>query len=485
GAYIQGEYKFSDAFKLIGAIRGDYHDPLDEIQVSPRVALVYKPSARHTIRGTFNRAFNTPSTLNLSLDLSNGLVPNGINIRGIGNPGGYNYVRDENEDVLFMNPYDNQYYSPFTNINNNIFWNSFQNTLGGLLAAGAGLPTSIFQSILDELFSGMNVLSRDIDLVAIDYANVATGGDASDPRNQFNLGSLSDFGAVKSEITQTYELGYKGLLLNDRLFLNIDVYHTTRINPRTGLETVAPSIVYDNVQLLSALGADAAGGLLHDNLAAFESASADLYATLVASLDGQGFGSTTPNGSIHDEFLVIAVGGNNQLTLGTVSPENEDVGVGIGPDAILTYRNLDTSYSVIGTDIGFTFLATDDIALSGSFSYVSKDSIPVAAAAGGFVSLNAPKYKFSLGYDHEVGKSGITLGATYRWSAGFYANDAIYIGEVDPYNLLDLRVAYRPTWSPNTQFALDMSNALGKPYRTYPSIPMIGRLTMFRIGHTF
>lgn len=487
GAYLQGEYKFNDKWKAVAAGRVDYHDPLDQFNYSPRAALVYKPAPKHTLRATYNRAFNTPSVLNIALDLSNGLIPNGINVRGVGNPSGYDYFRDDMGLAQMLNPYNGMYYNPTVNDNNLLFWNQFQGALGALLADGAGLPPAIFDLVLSEIYSGLPGQVGDIDLLAIDYANVASGiGDgSSDPRNQFDIGQLQDFEEVRSELTQTYEIGYKGLLANDRLFLNVDLYATTKINPRTGLETVAPSIIFDSEQLAAILGPNEAGGLLYDNLAAFEANSADLYATLVASLDGQGFGSSTPNGSIWDEFVVLTVGGNEQLTLGTVAPLLPGDSSLVGADAILTYRNLDTSYTVFGTDIGFTFLATDDISVSGSLSYISRDSIPVPAAAGGFVSLNAPKFRFSLGYDQNIPRIGISLGATFRYSAGFYANDAIYVGDVAPYNVLDARISYQPKWSENTRFVCDVSNVTGKKYRTYPNIPAIGRLTMFKVQHTF
>ena len=68
GGYVQGEYEFSPKFKLVGATRLDYHDVIDEYQVSPRLAFLYKPDPKHTIRATYNKAFSTPSSLSLSLD---------------------------------------------------------------------------------------------------------------------------------------------------------------------------------------------------------------------------------------------------------------------------------------------------------------------------------------------------------------------------------------------------------------------------------
>ncbi len=479
GVYVQGEYKFSDAWKFVLAGRVDYHDPLEEFQVSPRVALVYKPAPEHTMRATYNRAFSTPSTLNIALDLSNGLIPNGINVRGIGNPNGYSYERDETGLPLFLNPYNDQYYSPFTNSNNSLFWGTFQNTLAGLLAEGAGLPPLIFQGILDVLLNGMSAASGNIDIIGVDYAGVATGGTVAD--NTFDIASLKDFGKIESSITQTVELGYKGLLADQKLFLTVDGFMTMIDNFVTPLTNVAPSMIFDPTQLSGALGPNAPGGLLFDNLAAFEAASASLYATLVGSLDGQGFGSDIPNGSIWDEFAVIVGGANQQLTLGTVAPNDTLVGV----DAILTYRNLDEQVRIFGADVGATYLINRDASMSASFSWINRDSIVVEGAAGGYIALNAPKYKFSLGYDHRLPKTGLTFGGTFRWNDGFPANSAIYVGQVASYNVLDVRMSYQPNFAKNSRMIVDMSNALGIEYRTFPGAPNIGRLTMVKLQHTF
>ena len=55
---VSAEYKTMDGkLTFLGALRLDYQDRIQEVQVSPRAAIVYKPAARHTFRGTYNRAF--------------------------------------------------------------------------------------------------------------------------------------------------------------------------------------------------------------------------------------------------------------------------------------------------------------------------------------------------------------------------------------------------------------------------------------------
>jgi len=46
-------------------------------------------------------------------------------------------------------------------------------------------------------------------------------------------------------------------------------------------------------------------------------------------------------------------------------------------------------------------------------------------------------------------------------------------------------MSYQPNFSKNSRLIIDMSNALGIEYRTFPGAPTIGRLTMVKLQHTF
>src|SRR5687767_245694 len=85
GGYLQTEIRLSDMFDLVAAGRVDDHSELEDPVFSPRAALVFKADTGHTLRFTYNRAFNTPTTNNLFLDLvAQKLGP--YNVRTIGVP---------------------------------------------------------------------------------------------------------------------------------------------------------------------------------------------------------------------------------------------------------------------------------------------------------------------------------------------------------------------------------------------------------------
>ena len=65
-------------------------------QTSPKVGLLYKPSENHTFRLTAARAFNTPSSQGLYLNLKAAQY-SVFEVKARGNKDGYNYIRDEDD----------------------------------------------------------------------------------------------------------------------------------------------------------------------------------------------------------------------------------------------------------------------------------------------------------------------------------------------------------------------------------------------------
>jgi len=64
--YGQLEYRFTAGLKAVAAARWD-RNTLHDDQISPKFALVYSPFPNHTIRATFNRAFQAPNYSELFL----------------------------------------------------------------------------------------------------------------------------------------------------------------------------------------------------------------------------------------------------------------------------------------------------------------------------------------------------------------------------------------------------------------------------------
>jgi iron complex outermembrane receptor protein len=74
-AFSQFEYKLSDQVKAVAAARFDVGGLIDA-QFSPKAALVYSPSNRHSFRLTYNKAFQTPNYSEYFLNVAAGAPAN-------------------------------------------------------------------------------------------------------------------------------------------------------------------------------------------------------------------------------------------------------------------------------------------------------------------------------------------------------------------------------------------------------------------------
>ena len=97
GAYLQSSTKISDKLDLILALRGDYNSVVEKIQMSPRFAVVAKPSPTSSFRATYNRSFSSPDATGYFLDLVAASL-GGLNVRARGGANRFTYAR--NPDYL-------------------------------------------------------------------------------------------------------------------------------------------------------------------------------------------------------------------------------------------------------------------------------------------------------------------------------------------------------------------------------------------------
>ena len=94
GAYIHSTTRFSPKLDLVLALRYDTHSRLDDAHLSPRAALVWKPKESQSFRVTYNRAFSTPTSNNLFLDITaaSNVLRNAVQRAALGVPeGGFHF----------------------------------------------------------------------------------------------------------------------------------------------------------------------------------------------------------------------------------------------------------------------------------------------------------------------------------------------------------------------------------------------------------
>ena len=489
GGYAQAEYKLNEKYIFLAALRVDYQDRISEVQFSPRAAFVYKPTPRHTLRATYNRAFSAPTSLNFSLDLLNATSPAGYGIRGIGNATGYQFQRDDGGNLIFQpnsligTPAAPRAWNDFSgNLNNNLFEN-YVLAIANQLASATGLD--LFGQVLplvNTLTAGIDVSGvgrAGVDLV--DYVGSENPSTSVDGGSGVNLNNWEDRDAVESTITQTYELGYKGIIKN-KLFLTADLYYTRIDNFTSPLTNVTPTVIFEEDEFISTISPT-----IQNNLDALETADPTTYNIVLGLLDGNADYGGTANGSALDEIQNVMAGINAQIGLGNVltdDPAN-------GNDLLISYVNLGM-VDVFGFDIGATYIPMDELSINWAFSHVNKDRIPLAGAAGGFIGLNAPRWKTALGVDYDNQDIGIGASLNWRWQDAFPANSAVYIGDVFAHNFIDFGLRYSKDFidGHTTTFGVDVTGFEGFlkdewKFQPFPGTPFGNGLAMFRVQHHF
>ncbi len=426
GGYLQSETRLSPMFDLVLALRGDDHSELEDPVFSPRAALVFKPDTGHTVRFTYNRAFNTPTTNNLFLDLiAQQLGP--YNVRTVGVPqSGLQFRRNctaVNGNTLCMK-------SPFTPA-----------ALGGPLQY---LPPDVtnFWAVAQGVAAqaGVNISS----VPRPTAAQVPTVMFARNAENQpfvVQPGDVRDIGRLKPTITSTYEVGYNGLVA-ERLRFAADVYFEKKTDFVGPLIVETPTTHFAGPQL--------AGYLIANGIAPAQAAVA---ATAIAS---------TP--------------------IGVVTPDNQ---LTQAPELILTYRNFG-DLDRWGADFAFDVLMTDRVSLNGSYSFVNKNFFPRSEVGGvSDVALNAPKNKAALGVAYREQPTGFTVDLRGRWIETFPMNSGVFVGRIESYTVMDASAAYRLPFASNTILSVNVQNLFGDKHREFIGAPELGRLILSQLQVTF
>ena len=277
GAYLQTDYKLSDMFKFVGAIRVDDHSRLDKASWSPRAGLVYQPNSNNSFRGTYNRAFSTPDNNTLFLDIlqlqdvfgiGSKFLPSigynaGIDIHVQGVPStGFNWRYDNSGNPQFRStfaPLAGMTSSDFINFNDPLFTNVMWSLGSGATISGLAADTTIPQSI------------RDILVPAVSGVTPATVTGVNNTLMTFNpdiegfdpstIADIVNIDPLRPTITETFEFGYKGII-NDRIQFSADFYRTKKFDFIGPLTIETPNVFLDPATLAAALAVDFAAGTM-------------------------------------------------------------------------------------------------------------------------------------------------------------------------------------------------------------------------------
>ena len=500
GGYLQSETTLTDQLDLVLALRYDYHNRLEDLEASPRAALVFKPADTQTLRLTYNKAFSTPTTNDLYLDLvsvrdafgigtlfeqSLGFRPN-IDVRAQGTyqkgGSGFTFRRGEDGRPLFRSPFaplagldGSQYLALDDPLVTNLMWGvgrsavmgpllgqleqlavPFLQQLQGLEAAEAQAEASrlaqAIPALIPEQLPGLRNALKSLDLATGDF-------------RPFDLDStdVRDVPPIKSKITQTYELGYKGIV-GQRLVVAADFYRTEIEDFIGSLGVETPNVFLDAESLEAALEAGIDAALQDPNNAE--------VAAMFGLLDQEALGGNG-NGLLGDELAPLVASGAARIPFGTITPEEAP-----DPHAVmLTYRN-QGDVTLHGLDLSLAFYPSEAWEVAGSYSYVDDNYFEDLN-----LSLNAPQHKGALSTRYNFGELGLQAGGRVRYNGDFRFNSGAYVGDVDAYSVLDLNASYR--WPCNRVLRVEVSNVLNNGYKAVFGAPEIGRLVFAEVGIGF
>lgn len=446
GVFLQSETAFGAKTSLVLAGRFDKHNHLEEMMFSPRTALILKPASNHSLRFSYNRAFNTPGTNNLFLDILSEVISSplpepfprtllAIRSQGVPSKSGLTFRRGVDGRPLMRSQLASQAgYIPATV---NAVWPVLRQIL--IDGSSGEIQELLMPTLPEQLETPVPGDLRKL--------NPATGG--------FDLiDDVVDVKPLKPTMTNSFEIGYKGLLAN-RLLLSADLYHS-RIQDFVGpLQVETPNVFVNPQQLAAALQ------------------PATMAMTTVLVSQGMSVDAAQKQANLILADLITAAA---RLPLGVISP-NE---IANDTDVILTYRNFG-DISVGGIDINLNYYVNPTWIVGANYSYISEDLFRLVG--GSTIALNAPKNKMGLSLRYFNAPRGVAAQLRARYIDAFPVESGVYFGEVENYTVLDLNVdgrIYHNSW-----LALTVQNLLDNKHREIVGAPEIGRLLILRLSQSF
>ncbi|TAF64470.1 MAG: TonB-dependent receptor [Cytophagales bacterium] len=232
------------------------------------------------------------------------------------------------------------------------------------------------------------------------------------------LGNQLNIRFLQPEQLQTFEVGYKGLLLDNKLMIDLNYYYTSYTNFITA-QTIYPRVAGSDPSLIGVTNATGSWTAR------------------------TGTGATATGGTAFRPYVNADVPINSQ-------------GVGLG----LSYK-------------------VGDFLLSGTYSYADFTA-NVANNPTFEVGFNTPQNRFTLGVSNREIIDNLGFDINYRWQEGFLWQSAFASGYVKEYGVLDVQLNYRVK-SLKTMFKVGGQNVLGDEYVTNFGGPFVGKLWYFSI----
>ncbi|MCS7082905.1 MAG: TonB-dependent receptor [Bacteroidota bacterium] len=431
GGYLQSQTSLLSNLDLVLTGRLDRDNVIRKVQFSPRVGLVYKPSASHSLRATYNRAFTTPAGINFFIDLF--IEDRGpFGVRGVGTVDGWTFAAQ-----------------PQTS--------SF---IPGVRAwPGIGIPLQVAYTAVTSAITASGQPLAPLRTLLLSRAPQITGfsaGSMIDAQRR-PVTRLENVPQARQTITNSWELGYKGLF-GGRLAVSLDLYYTRKRNFLSELQPFTPLVAVPR---------------LPDDLA-------NAVAAAFTDAELHAFGLTRAQLAAIYRQAAASIAAN---PIGLIEPQ-ENFNPNRKPELLLSYITFGR-VSYYGADLALQWYPNPRWSLWGNLSWLSDtyfdDEELGEPGTGREIAMNAPRIKARAGAEYAA-PAGWSLSLTGQYVDGFEVRSGIFSGRVEDYFLLDVGAGY--DLSPVVRgLRLDVlvQNALDHRHRQYIGAPKIGRLITARL----
>ncbi|MEE9167236.1 MAG: TonB-dependent receptor [Candidatus Neomarinimicrobiota bacterium] len=512
GFYFQSNTKLTDKLELILAGRLDAHEQLTGmidfgsenreanpfkwgidfsktagLQISPKIGLQYKPADHQNFRLTWAKAYNTPSSQALFLDIFvTRLSIFKIYAKGAAN--GYAYPRDENGDLTFWDIsgdmfqfnsismedfndedgdgawsfedgsidtvtdiYGNEYVyefdsngefdfsdygsdgkpaEPYTDENGNGQWDfgeDYDDLDGNRFYSGPDLNGTEGDGVFQE---GEPAERHEV------WTDANGNGDwdglykllfpnlQKERKGIFKTDISVDPKPIEAEIVRTLEFGWKGRLAIP-LYATLDIFYSKYDSFVSPILLITPLVVENDPDLTID----------------------DFFDCPSCHLKG-----------------VVVSGDTTQLIEGQ------------NPPVVVGYLNYG-KVRMWGLDASFTYFFNKDLALDGNYSFLSLSDF-INPLTGTKDPINAPRNKWALKATYES-PIGVSVAASLRHVDSFEWQSGIYFGTIRAYSILDLHLSY--SFNDHLKLFATINNVLEDRHTEIIGGPKLGRMTVLRL----
>ena len=471
GGYLQSKFKLSDKLDLIAAGRYDQFNFLDEGEISPRAALVFKPDSRHTIRASYNRSSAPPTALNINIDFPVATPAPGIfDIWLIGSKDGQQFSDNPMIDVSIPGVPDLPYGTP-----------------GLPLAIPYGAVTG---AVLEGLATQLDPATTQL-LTALltDPANAPAGITGSlVSYNIFNQQPLTPIDAPTAviNITDTYEIGYKGFIA-DKLGVTLDIYNN-RSQGFSLFTAISPTIGLFDPATGAPLGAETLGADLGTAV------QVQIQPQIEAALIAQGLDAATAaataaqlGSALNGAYNTGGQGFVGQA--GALFPIFGAVETMNVPDDGLVHSAAGYRYfgeiDYLGADLGLEYYFSQDLSAFLNYSWIDQnvfegEDLGEDPNSPLRYTLNIPENKYRIGLNYTP-ESGIRGSVSFQHDDSFFVDYGQFSGDTDVKNLVDASVGYK--FDGGLAVDVTASNLFNNEYRAFPNFPKIGRRVLAKVTY--